>query len=183
MQVPMLSPELEERFSSQIMCTYVYLVVSVVFNYWTFHQIRHVWEQNSCCFCAWIVSGSTWFNSITLSHLFRKWKFAAWIRVICYLRRPIRKILSCRPHVFLQNFQLTVLQIDLSKELIAWVKSEGFSLLDANLFPKPTDVPLSVSRVSVSQAFENHGFSCQRGKSMEDVGRDVLIYLWDNYVQ
>ena len=26
MQVPMLSSELEERFSSQIMCTYVYIV-------------------------------------------------------------------------------------------------------------------------------------------------------------
>jgi len=55
--------------------------------------------------------------------------------------------------------------IDFSKELIAWVKKEGFSLLDSNLFPKPSNVPLS------------------RGKVMEDIGRDVLIYLWDNYVQ
>jgi len=34
MQVPMISPELEERFSSQIMCTYVYLVVSAVSSCW-----------------------------------------------------------------------------------------------------------------------------------------------------
>lgn len=28
-------------------------------------------------------------------------------------------------------------QIDFSKQLVGWVKSEGYSLLDANLYPKP----------------------------------------------
>lgn len=38
-------------------------------------------------------------------------------------------------------------QIDFSKELISWVKQEGYSLLDANLFPKPFAAPLTVQRL------------------------------------
>lgn len=89
-----------------------------------------------------------WFNAVQFqcpSHFLRKWKSAAGIRVICHMRRPFRKVLSCKYHLFLSISQLTVLQIDFSKELIAWVKNEGFSLLDANLFPKPAVVPLTVS--------------------------------------
>jgi len=94
------------------------------------------------------------------------------------MRRPFRKVLSCRHHVLVSIFQLTVLQIDFSKELISWVKREGFSLLDANLFPKSINtVCLFPNPKSLFTTF------LQRGKLMEDAGRDVLIYLWDNYVQ
>lgn len=95
MQVPMLTPELEERFSSQIMCTYVYLLPSV-FWCWTFHQIGHVWEQNACCFRAWIVSMLNMVEFQCSSHFFQKWKLAAWIRVICHMWRSFRKVISCR---------------------------------------------------------------------------------------
>jgi len=114
MQVPMLNPELEERFSSQVMCT---------------------------------------------SDMLENKTLVVFVHEFGNLRLELESSATCDVH--LERSYL----IDLSKELITWVKSEGFSLLDANLFPKPTDVPLA------------------RGKTMEDVGRDVLIYLWDNYVQ
>lgn len=40
---------------------------------------------------------------------------------------------------------ISVPQIDFSKGLIEWVKADGYSLLDANLFPKPATVVSSVS--------------------------------------
>ncbi|KAJ7462383.1 histone deacetylase complex protein [Mycena galericulata] len=55
--------------------------------------------------------------------------------------------------------------IDFSKELVAWVKSEGYSLLDVNLFPKPSDEPFP------------------RPKAINELRRDIVTYLWDNYVQ
>ncbi|KAF9268927.1 histone deacetylase complex protein [Marasmius fiardii PR-910] len=57
--------------------------------------------------------------------------------------------------------------LDFSKELITWVKSEGYSLLDINLFPKPTPA------VAVSK----------RSKSAPDIGKQVATYIWDNYIQ
>jgi len=54
--------------------------------------------------------------------------------------------------------------IDFSKELIAWVKAEKYSLLDVNLFPKPFAKPLS------------------RSKSPDEIRKLVATYLWDNYV-
>ncbi|KAF9450410.1 histone deacetylase complex protein [Macrolepiota fuliginosa MF-IS2] len=55
--------------------------------------------------------------------------------------------------------------IDFSKSLIEWVKTDGYALLDANLFPKP---PAIIS---------------SRTKSTEEIGRDTLVYIWDNYIQ
>ncbi|KAJ7178500.1 histone deacetylase complex protein [Mycena crocata] len=55
--------------------------------------------------------------------------------------------------------------IDFSKELVAWVKTEGYSLLDVNLFPKPSDQPFP------------------RAKGITELRKDVVTYLWDNYVQ
>ncbi|KAG7094672.1 hypothetical protein E1B28_005492 [Marasmius oreades] len=57
--------------------------------------------------------------------------------------------------------------LDFSKEMVAWVKSEGYSLLDINLFPKPT---LAVT-------------TSKRSKSTPDIGKQVATYLWDNYIQ
>lgn len=48
-----------------------------------------------------------------------------------YLVKPVRS------HFFPLD-SIYFLQLDFSKEMVAWVKSEGYSLLDINLFPKPT---------------------------------------------
>lgn len=40
-------------------------------------------------------------------------------------------------HLFTRVIMTNLVQIDFSKELIAWVKSENFALVDVNLFPKP----------------------------------------------
>lgn len=53
--------------------------------------------------------------------------------------------------------------IDFSKELIGWVRSANYSLIDVNLFPKPT-----VNGI--------------RPKS-DDLAKQILVYLWDNYIQ
>ncbi|KAF8161152.1 histone deacetylase complex protein [Crassisporium funariophilum] len=111
MQVPLMSPELEERFSSQIMCT---------------------------------------------SDIFENKTLVVFVHEFGNLRLELESSATC--DVQLERSYL----IDFSKELIAWVKNQGYSLLDANLFPKPATVATM---------------------SMEDVGRDVLTYLWDNYVQ
>ncbi|KAH7913895.1 histone deacetylase clr3 [Hygrophoropsis aurantiaca] len=55
--------------------------------------------------------------------------------------------------------------IDFSKELIGWIHSEHYSLLDINLFPRP------FARVAL------------RGGSAENLQRDLLTYLWDNYIR
>ncbi|KIM64995.1 hypothetical protein SCLCIDRAFT_113779 [Scleroderma citrinum Foug A] len=60
--------------------------------------------------------------------------------------------------------------IDFSKELIAWVKTESYALLDVNLFPRPfVTLPIPVNMRSKA--------------TVESPGRDLLVYLWDNYVQ
>ncbi|KAJ8587474.1 histone deacetylase clr3, partial [Rhizopogon salebrosus TDB-379] len=56
--------------------------------------------------------------------------------------------------------------IDFSKELISWVRKENYALLDVNVFPRPYASPLP------------------RGhKHVDSWSRDVLTYLWDNYLQ
>ncbi|KAF9049799.1 histone deacetylase complex protein [Panaeolus papilionaceus] len=52
--------------------------------------------------------------------------------------------------------------IDFSKELITWAKECKYALLDVNLYPKP---------------------AVNASKSMEDAGKAVMTYLWDNYIQ
>ncbi|EGO01316.1 hypothetical protein SERLA73DRAFT_72261 [Serpula lacrymans var. lacrymans S7.3] len=56
--------------------------------------------------------------------------------------------------------------IDSAKELVAWIRQAGYSLLDLNIFPKP-------------YAFDAKGSRW----SKDDLGRNILVYLWDNYIQ
>ncbi|KAF8897049.1 histone deacetylase complex protein [Gymnopilus junonius] len=116
MQVPMMTAELEERFSSQVMCT---------------------------------------------SDIFENKTLVLFVHEFGNLRLELESSATCDAH--LERSYL----IDFSKDLIGWVRSQGYSLLDANLFPKPV---------------ATRGPSI-RHKSMEDVGKEVLLYLWDNYVQ
>lgn len=61
--------------------------------------------------------------------------------------------------------------IDFSKELIAWVRSEGYALVDVNMFPRPfSTTPLPINMRSKNNMVENPS-------------RDLLVYLWDNYIQ
>jgi len=114
MQIPMMTPELDERFSSQVMCS---------------------------------------------SNLFESKTLVVFIHEFGNLRLELESSATC--DVQLERSYL----IDFSKELVAWVNRDGYSLLDANLYPKPSDTPLP------------------RNKSMEEIGRDLVIYLWDNYIQ
>ena len=41
-------------------------------------------------------------------------------------------------------YLIIVVQIDLSKELLGWVKKQKYALLDVNLYPKASDLPLPV---------------------------------------
>ncbi|TFK44766.1 histone deacetylase complex protein [Crucibulum laeve] len=113
MQVPLVTPELEERFSSQIMCT------------------SDIFENNTL---------------VLFIHEFGN------------LRMELESSMTC--DVELERSYL----IDFSKKLISWVKDEGFSLLDANLFPKPSS-------------------TAGQYKPTENLDTEILIYLWDNYVQ
>jgi len=75
------------------------------------------------------------------------------------LRLELESSLTC--NVQLEHSYL----VDFSKQLIAWVKGEGYSLLDINLFPMPF--------ASLST----------RSKMSDAVGKEIMIYLWDNYIQ
>ncbi|KAK0461024.1 uncharacterized protein EV420DRAFT_1640527 [Desarmillaria tabescens] len=55
--------------------------------------------------------------------------------------------------------------VDFSKELISWIKSAGHSLLDVNLYPRPLVAPV------------------KKSKSAHVLAKELVIYLWDNYVQ
>ncbi|KAK7034373.1 hypothetical protein R3P38DRAFT_2772440 [Favolaschia claudopus] len=55
--------------------------------------------------------------------------------------------------------------IEFSKDLVTWVKAEGYSLLDINLFPKP-----------------NGSILRPKTKSMRALRQEVITYVWDNYV-
>ncbi|KAJ6499967.1 histone deacetylase clr3 [Mycena vitilis] len=114
MQIPLVGPELELRFSAQVMCT------------------PDIFEKDTLVF---------------LIHEFGN------------LRVEFSSSINCDAQ--LERSYL----IDSSKQLIEWVKTEGYSLLDVNLFPKPSDQPNP------------------RSKSMNELRKDVVTYLWDNYVQ
>ncbi|KAF4621405.1 hypothetical protein D9613_000736 [Agrocybe pediades] len=116
MQVPMMTPEQDARFSAQVMCT---------------------------------------------SDIFENKTLVVFVHEFGNLRLELESSLTCDAHLE-RSYML-----DVSKQLVGWVKSEGYALLDANLFPKPTNItPLPT-----------------RNKHVEDVGKDLMTYIWDNYIQ
>ncbi|KAF9501558.1 hypothetical protein BDN71DRAFT_1501269 [Pleurotus eryngii] len=56
--------------------------------------------------------------------------------------------------------------IDYSKQLIDWARGEGFSILDINSYPKPVVEPTVNGRPRVP----------------DGSGRELITYLWDNFV-
>ncbi|KAG6832626.1 hypothetical protein H0H92_014462 [Tricholoma furcatifolium] len=113
MQIPLITAELERRFSTQIMCT---------------------------------------------SDIFENTTMVVFLHEFGNLRIELQS--STTLNVEMERSYL----LDFSKELVSWVKNKKYSLLDANLFPKP--VPITT-----------------RMKASDDFGKDILTYLWDNYVQ
>ncbi|KAG6903029.1 hypothetical protein C0995_007462 [Termitomyces sp. Mi166 len=113
MQIPLLTSELEKRFSTQISCT---------------------------------------------ADIFENKTMVVFLHEFGNLRIQLQS--SATLNVEMERSYL----LDFSKELLTWVKKEHFSLLDANLFPKPAP-------------------NSSRTKASEDFGREILIYLWDNYIQ
>lgn len=80
----------------------------------------------------------------------------------------------------------SVFQLDFSKQLIGWVKEEGYALLDVNLYPKPfvdTSKVCWTLKSSISPQASIIVPLYQRPKSLADLGSEVVTYLWDNYVQ
>ncbi|KAK0473129.1 hypothetical protein EDD18DRAFT_1227323 [Armillaria luteobubalina] len=55
--------------------------------------------------------------------------------------------------------------VDFSRELISWIKEAGHCLLDVNLYPRPLVAP------------------AKKSKSAQFLAKELVIYLWDNYVQ
>jgi len=53
--------------------------------------------------------------------------------------------------------------VDVTKGLVEWVKDKHFSYVEVNTFPRP--------------ALQNHR------RTWTELGREVLTYLWDNYIQ
>ncbi|KAJ7497370.1 histone deacetylase complex protein [Mycena latifolia] len=114
MQVPLVGPELEHRFSAQVMCT---------------------------------------------PDIFQKETLVFMVHEFGNLRAELASSINC--DVQLERSYL----IDISKDLVAWVTAEGYSLLDVNLFPRPSDQPFP------------------RPKGINELRKDIVTYLWDNYVQ
>jgi len=55
--------------------------------------------------------------------------------------------------------------IDVSKQLVHWVQQEHYGLLDINLFPKPPASDRDYPQ-----------------KTPEQYAREIVTYLWDNYI-
>lgn len=55
--------------------------------------------------------------------------------------------------------------IDVSKQLVHWVQQEHYGLLDINLFPKPPPSDKDYPQ-----------------KTPEQYAREIMTYLWDNYI-
>ncbi|KAL1748791.1 hypothetical protein HDZ31DRAFT_29029 [Schizophyllum fasciatum] len=120
MSIPLLTPELEEAFSSQIMCT------SDVFDKETM---------------------------VVLVHEFGN------------LRTELQNLATCD-----LNIERSYL-VDFSKQIMTWVRSMGYSLIDINLYPKanaPATAPMH----------RRYHY-----KARDDLERNVLCYVWDNFIQ
>ncbi|KXN85388.1 Histone deacetylase clr3 [Leucoagaricus sp. SymC.cos] len=109
MQIPLLGPEMENRFSTQFMCS---------------------------------------------SDLFTNKTLVVFIHEFGNLRMELESSATC--DIDLERSYL----IDFSKSLVEWVKTAGYSLLDANLFPKPSTTT-----------------------AVDDIAYHTLVYVWDNYIQ
>ncbi|KAJ7579149.1 histone deacetylase complex protein [Mycena floridula] len=129
MQVPLLTQDLEDRFSSQIMCTPDFFQSkTLVVLVHEFGNLRAELANSATC-------------NLDLERSYLVYSF----------------------FILVVFFDHPCLQIDFSKELIAWVTQEKYSLLDVNLCPKPAGTKAM--------------------KSTDKTGRDILTYLWDNYIQ
>lgn len=67
-----------------------------------------------------------------------QWKPSRRIGRESHVRRQHGAFVPCMfPILYLCHHDQSLLQIDFSKDLIAWVKKENYALVDVNLFPRP----------------------------------------------
>lgn len=78
------------------------------------------------------------------------------------LRVELESSASC--DVMLHNAYL----LDTSKLIMEWVLREKFALVDLNLFPKPV---------------EKHNVTRSKPVDVDAPAKQVIIYLWDNFIQ
>lgn len=92
--------------------------------------------------------------------LFTNKRLVVFVHEFGNLRFELESSATCNPDLeksYLINF---------STKLVEWVKADGYSLVDANLYPKSSSVVTST-----------------RTKTTDDILGDTLIYIWDNYIQ
>ncbi|KAF9529381.1 histone deacetylase clr3 [Crepidotus variabilis] len=123
MQIPLLTPDQEDRFATQVMCS------SDIFSNKTLVVFAHEFGN---------------------------------------LRMELESSAVCDAH--LERSYL----IDVSKDVIDWVKRKGYAILDANLYSKPSDT----LQVAISKAARG-----AKTKIVETPVDKLLMYLWDNYIQ
>jgi histone deacetylase 6 len=73
--------------------------------------------------------------------------------------------------------------IDVSKQLVRWIQQEHYGLIDINLFPKPPSSNRDVSPTTDLISLPYGRFPPQYPKkSSEQYAREIMTYLWDNYI-
>ncbi|KAL1759399.1 hypothetical protein FB107DRAFT_270971 [Schizophyllum commune] len=120
MTIPILNPDLERAFSSQIIST------------------PDVFEKDIM---------------VVLVHEFGN------------LRTELQNLATCD-----LNIEKSYL-VDFSKQIINWVTSMGYSLIDINLYPK-------ASAPATTPMHKRYHY-----KARDDLERNVLCYVWDNFIQ
>ena len=82
---------------------------------------------------------------------------------------------------------LRPLQIDVSKQVIDRTTAAGYSLLDVNLFPKPATSAKHKVRIGHRDArrpaVDSYTHQSRYREVKEDWSKEVMVYLWDNYIQ
>jgi histone deacetylase 6 len=101
------------------------------------------------------------------------------------MRRPTRVLLYCKFRFSPLPLHLITRpnQIDVSKQLVRWIQQEHYGLIDINLFPKPPSSNRDVSPTTDLISLPYGRFPPQYPKkSSEQYAREIMTYLWDNYI-
>jgi histone deacetylase 6 len=69
--------------------------------------------------------------------------------------------------------------MDVTRDLIDWVNKEGYAYAEINAYPRPS----TSGRVRIQKVLYAFSSPHTQKRSWSELAKDVLIYLWDNYVQ
>ncbi|KIY50308.1 histone deacetylase complex protein [Fistulina hepatica ATCC 64428] len=101
------------------------------------------------------------------SDLFEKQNLIVFVHEFGNLRVELENA-KCDAKLETSYFASTLPHIDATKAIIEWTKKENFSLVDINLFPKRPEYPAA---------------HASKNKDVVQMRRELLTYLWDNYIQ